>query len=65
MNRPSTGRSVSNAERASAYIAELRQDGVPASNQRAQGPDQRCVGELSVGLLDSLASQDQDVIPIR
>src|SRR6188508_695615 len=27
MNRPSTGRSVSAAERASAYIAELRQGG--------------------------------------
>src|SRR5687768_5546160 len=27
MNRPSTGRSVSGAERASAYVAELRRDG--------------------------------------
>jgi alpha-D-ribose 1-methylphosphonate 5-triphosphate diphosphatase len=27
MDRPSTGRSVSNAERASAYLAELREDG--------------------------------------
>jgi alpha-D-ribose 1-methylphosphonate 5-triphosphate diphosphatase len=60
MNRPSTGRSVSAAERASSYIAELRQDGFrPVDHQILHRLD-----VWSPALLDTVfASVDR--MPVR